>query len=172
MKAAILWVASTLLALSSCQSLGDSKASVNPEAREKLFSTVAGLAGRWEGAAPDGSGGTTTFEVTSNSSVIRETMLIGTPNEMTNMYTLDGNDLVMVHYCAMGNQPRMRASSAGEGKIAFQFESVADLSAPDEVYMGEMTLVILDDNRIEQHWTAFKDGEVANEMKIEMKRVQ
>ena len=172
MNSALITAAACLLALASCQSTTQSSVDADPELRKSLFDAVASLEGRWEGATPDGSSGYTTFEVTSNSSVIRECMLVGTPNEMTNMYTLDGNDLVMVHYCAMGNQPKMRAAAAEDGTIAFAFDSVADLGAPDEVYMGEMTLVILDENRIEQRWRAFKGDALENEMTIEMKRVE
>ncbi len=44
-------------------------------------------------------------------------MYPGMEHEMTNMYTLDGNTLVMTHYCAGGNQPRMRATGVENGRV-------------------------------------------------------
>lgn len=42
---------------------------------------------------------------------------------MTSVYHLDGADLRMTHYCAAGNQPRLRAeridAAAGEAEFAF-----------------------------------------------------
>ena len=164
-------LALTLL-VTACASTTKQSAPVDAEARKSLFSAVSALEGRWEGVAPDGSEGVTIFEVSSGGSVVRERMQVGTPHEMTNMYSLDGNDLVMTHYCAMGNQPKMRASNFEGGRVAFSFDSVSDLGADDEIYMGEMTLVIHDENRIEQQWRAFRSGEIDSEMSIEMKRVQ
>jgi len=145
---------------------------VDAAQREALFSVLQGLEGKWTGDAGDGQPGVSTFEVTSNGSVVRETMLPGTPYEMTNMYALDGNALVMTHYCAGGNQPTMRADSFAEGRCEFRFEGVRDLKAEDEVYMGEMTLVVVDENNIEQHWRALKGGELDHDMVIKMARVQ
>lgn len=145
---------------------------VDAARREALFSVVSALEGEWKGEAADGQPGVSTFEVTSNGSAVRETMLPGTPYEMTNMYTLDGNALVMTHYCAGGNQPTMRAESFADGRCEFRFEGVRDLKAEDEVYMGEMTLVIVDEDTIEQHWRALKGGELDHDMVIKMARVK
>ncbi len=42
---------------------------------------------------------------------------------MINMYHLDGDDLVLTHYCAGGNQPHMKLdrASATSGKLQFDF---------------------------------------------------
>jgi hypothetical protein len=72
---------------------------------------------------------------------------------------LDGNTLVMTHYCAGGNQPHMRAQAIEANHLVFLSEGVSDLKTVDEVYMGEMTLVLKDADNIEQRWTALKNGE-------------
>lgn len=142
----------------------------DPATREALLSSMAALEGRWQGVAPDGSQGSTVFTVSSAGSAVRELMLEGTEHEMTNMYTLDGNTLVMTHYCAGGNQPRMRATSVEDGRIVFRFDGVQDLKSPDELYMGELTIVRIDDDHIEEHWRAFRAGELDHEMTIAMQR--
>lgn len=140
--------------------------------REALFSAIAALDGRWQGQAPDGQTQFTDFAVIAAGSAVRENMMPGEEHEMTNMYTLDGNSLVMTHYCAGGNQPRMRATSVENGRIEFRADGVSDLKSPDELYMGSMTLVILDDDRIEERWRALKAGELDHELTIEMTRVK
>lgn len=47
-------------------------------------------------------------ELTSAGKVVLETMMPGTPGEMMTVYYVDGEDLVLLHYCASGNQPRMK----------------------------------------------------------------
>jgi hypothetical protein len=111
--------------------------------------------------SPEGPA-TIEFEVIANGSAVREVMFPDTPSEMTNMYTLDGNTVVMTHYCAGGNQPHMRASGWEDGKLALQSDGVSDLKAADELYMGQMTLVWVDDDHVEEHWGSMVGG-VAND---------
>jgi hypothetical protein len=66
----------------------------------------------------------------------------------------------------------MRATAFEEGRLAFRSEGVSDLKDADELYMGEMTLVIVDDDHIEQHWRALKGGQVDHETTFELKRVR
>ena len=40
------------------------------------------------------------FRVTSAGSVVQETMFPGSDHEMVNMYSVDGDKLLMTHYCA------------------------------------------------------------------------
>lgn len=161
----------------ACQSSPDSLGTytvvdADPAVRAPLMDAVAGLEGRWTGLAPDGSTGTTEFKVSSAGSAVRELMLAGTEHEMTNMYTLDGNALVMTHYCAGGNQPQMRATAIEDGRIVFEPVGVSDLKSEDDVYMGAMTLVIQDADTVEQHWSSYKAGEPdeSHSMVIELKR--
>ena len=80
------------------------------------FEQLKGLAGTWEGE-PEGEGAEAEAEtkeagvvkheiqVSAAGTVVMETMAPGTDHEMINMYHLDGEDLVLTHYCAGGNQP-------------------------------------------------------------------
>ena len=89
---------------------------------EDAFATLKGMAGSWHGV-PEGTGeeaeaeadtaGEAAFEiaVSAAGTVVMETMAPGTEHEMINMYYQDGNDLVLTHYCAGGNQPTMRLAA-------------------------------------------------------------
>ena len=163
-----------LFAFASCQSTTQrlDTGPVDEDQRTELFGAVAALEGSWEREDPEGNVSPTTFAVSSAGSVVRETMFPGTPHEMTNMYSLDGDELVMTHYCAGGNQPSMRAAAMDAGSLPFRFESVRDLNDPDGTYMGEMTLVFLADGTLEQRWKGLKHGEVdpAHGMVFTLKR--
>lgn len=171
MKLSSLCVALLAATSIACQS-GPSIVSTDASQREELFTAIKSMEGRWQGSSHDGSIQYTEFKVSSAGSAVRETMMPGEEHEMTNMYSLDGNSVVMTHYCASGNQPRMRASAIREGCLDFLSAGVQDLKAKDEVYMGAMRLVFVDEDHIEQHWSAFKDGELEHEMVIEMTRVK
>ncbi len=156
----------------ACAGARPALVAADPAVRGPLLSAVSSLEGRWQGAGPYGEPGTTVFAVSSAGTAVRELMLVGSEHEMTNMYTLDGNELVLTHYCAGGNQPRMRAGAVENGRLVFRSDGVADLKQADEVYMGELTLVRVDDDHLEQHWRAFKAGELDHEMVIALERAR
>lgn len=143
----------------------------DPAQRQALLAAVAALEGRWVMESPEGPS-YTEFALTSNGSAVRETMFPGTPHEMTNMYALDGNSLTMTHYCAGGNQPRMRAAALVDGRLEFHPDGVGDLKSADELYMGAMTLVFVDADTIEQRWTAFNQGAEDHSPAFMLKRVK
>ena len=90
---------------------------VHPDSSEadSMLARIKQLAGEWE---MEDEGGVrhhvATFSVTAAGSAVREIMFPGSEMEMTNLYHMDGSELVITHYCAAGNQPRMVASEAAE----------------------------------------------------------
>jgi hypothetical protein len=160
------------LAATGCRSSAATRVvEVDPAQRAELLAAVSGLQGRWVMQTPDGPA-YTEFALTSSGSAVRETMFPGTPHEMTNMYALDGNSLVLTHYCAGGNQPRMRAERLVDGRLEFLPDGVGDLKAPDELYMGAMTLVRIDADHIEERWVAYNQGEEDHSPVFTLERVK
>jgi hypothetical protein len=122
------------------------------------FGQLEKLVGTWETA--DEHGRTivaSEFALTSGGSVVREIMLPGSPHEMTNVFHLDGPELLVTHYCAGGNQPRMRARNVAPGRLDFGFDGVTNLTE-EGTYMGELSLVMKDADTLEEHWTDFDKG--------------
>ena len=159
-----------LLLVAACQSAPP--AAVDQDARQELFTAISALEGTWQRSDRTGATSTAEFALSSGGSVVVETMFPGTEHEMTNMYSLDGNSLVMTHYCAGGNQPTMRATAMDGNQLSFRTVGVRDLNAPDEPYMGEMTLVFLADGTVEQRWIGLKEGapDPGHEMTFTLRR--
>ena len=109
--------------------------------------------------------------MSSNGSVVREIMLPGTPHEMTNMYTMDGSTLVLTHYCAMGNQPHMRAQAEpGSKSIRFAFDGVSNLQKEHDGYMGSMTLTFVDKDHINAAWSHYSSEKEPGTTTFELTR--
>jgi hypothetical protein len=141
-------------------------------AQEAMLDKVKSLEGTWEmKGGMEGKPATVVFHTGGGGNTVREIMFPGDEHEMTNMYHLDGQSLVMTHYCAIGNQPRMRATGGGDpNSIAFKFDSVTNKTAPDQMYMGEMTLTFLDKDTIREDWVHFQDGKPGAPTSFELKR--
>ncbi len=172
MRPTVTLLALAPFVLAACAASDEQRDSVrvvdaDPALRAPLLAAVAGLAGSWE-VSGDGGTGTTEFRVTSMGSAVREVMYVGSEYEMTNLYTLDGNALHLTHYCGAGNQPHMRATKLEGNRLAFAPAGVSDLEAADETYMGQMTLVFVGADHVEQHWKGF--GADAHDTVITLRR--
>lgn len=118
------------------------------------------LAGEWEGNY-EGSSAHLSYRVVSAGSALVETMTEAAQKvEMITVYHRDGNALVATHYCAAGNQPRMRAESVepGANKIAFRFADVTNLGSPEAEHMRELTVSMPDPDHLVQEWTSRAKG--------------
>lgn len=162
-------VAVTLLA--GCQQGPKVQRAASAEEQRVLLDRVKTLEGKWANAEKPGEVAIV-YQVTSAGTAVRETMMPGSPHEMINMYTMDGPDLVMTHYCAQGNQPRMRAEAGAPTEIKFQPDSVTNLTKSDGMYMGKMTLVMPDADHVEQHWTSLRNGKPTGEHDVVFKLVR
>jgi hypothetical protein len=88
------------------------------------------------------------------------------------MYYLDGNRLMLTHYCIAKNQPRLVATSlTDEGKtITFTFLDGTNLPTRDRGHMDKAVFRFVDDNHITSRWTWFQNGEEKWMEEIQLER--
>jgi len=131
------------------------------------FESMKSLAGDWEGQAgvkeaaakPDAPPQTVSYRVVSNGAVLMETLFGGTSHEMITMYHLDGDDLVLTHYCAAGNQPKMKLDTAAstEKDLRFTFAGGTNITA-EGFHMHEARFIFKDADHIESEWGGQQAG--------------
>ena len=129
-------------------------------AAERAFATIKSLPGTWEGKGHDGQALQVTFKITGGGSAVLSEIQV--PKEdMVSMIHLDGPDrLLLTHYCAVGNQPRMQASFSSDGKvITFNYVDATNLATPDSGHMQKMILTVLDENHHIEEWVFVDHGE-------------
>jgi hypothetical protein len=172
-KAALVTAAA--LAVVGCEST-PTRTAVSADHEAAMFNPIAQLAGDWTMQSPEGETFVASrFSQTANNSAVREIMFPGDAHEMTNLYHMDGNDLVITHYCAAGNQPRMvasRAKQTAEGTVYyFDLDSVSNLRPEHDHYMGNMTLTILNDGTLREDWRSYqRDGSLSDPTTFVMTR--
>jgi hypothetical protein len=76
------------------------------------------------------------------------------------VYHRDGSGLMLTHYCAAGNQPRMRADStaAPGNRISFRFLDIANLASPEAGHMRTLSATLTDANHLVQEWSYREKG--------------
>lgn len=113
------------------------------------------------------------FKLTAGGSAVHETIFPGTGHEMVTVYHLDGKDLVLTHYCAAGNQPRMKADpKAPATELRFEFAGGSNLDPAKDMHMHEGSIRFLDDDRIEWSWVGWMNGKPVGEHKVSLKLVR
>jgi len=172
------WIAAVLLSLCVPVSIYAADDEVIDAAA--AFEKIKSLAGDWTVGVPEAeaeSAGETaphTFQRSANDSVVMETMFAGTNHEMINMYHLDGEDLVLTHYCAGGNQPRMKldrtTSTAKELHFAFDGGTNFDPAKDAHIHAGGITFV--DDGHVVSTWIPYNEGEQAGVTELELARAE
>jgi hypothetical protein len=83
------------------------------------------------------------YRVISGGSALLETFTTASGKETATVYHTDGDGLMLTHYCAQGNQARLRATEAAPQRIVFTLESATNVK-PDQGVMNEMILTFKD----------------------------
>jgi hypothetical protein len=141
---------------------------------QKSFDTLKALAGTWDGRVttvpPMADMGDNTLmqvslRVTSRgNALVHEMKAAGTADDparydhpVTMLY-LDGDRLLLTHYCDAGNRPRMAAKTSPDGKrVEFDF---LDLSGGTQYgHMDHAVFTIVDANHHTEDWTYIMPGD-------------
>ncbi len=117
------------------------------------------LVGTWEGH--EGSQPVSvTYTLVSNGTSLMESLNGEHDMNMVTMYAPDGDAVVATHYCAIGNQPRMRAAASTNPtatKVDFQFVDVTNVK-DGETVMRRLVVTFQDADHFQQAWTARSNG--------------
>jgi hypothetical protein len=143
------------LALGLAASLAAAQTSPAVDAKG-AFGRLTALQGEWKGTAErvDGPPVSVVFQVVSGGSVVEEIQFAGTPHEMRSLYHMDGKDLVLTHYCALGNQPKMRLAGdrASDDEVVFDFAGGTNFDPAKDLHVHAGRIHFMGADRLESEW--------------------
>ena len=84
------------------------------------------------------------------------------PENMITMFHMDGDRLVMTHYCGAGNQPRMKVVAADAKSVSFEFFDGTNI-APGDGHMQHATFTQTDANHHTEEWVFVDHGKEMKE---------
>ena len=132
---------------------------------QKTFDTLKALAGNWEGKNNQGQTLRVSFRETAGGSALLSEIHGQGPENMISMIHLDGDRLLMTHYCGAGNQPRMRATLVPEGKsVIFDFIDATNLASADAGHMNHVVFAMPDADHHTEEWTFLDHGKEMKEL--------
>lgn len=126
---------------------------------QKAFDKLKALAGTWD-ATFQGVPMHATLRVTSMGNAIVHEMKGDGPEDPITMIYLEGDRLVLTHYCDVGNRPRMAGKLSADGKtLVFDFLDVGNFNNAQGGHMQRAVFTFLDDSHHLEEWTfAMNDG--------------
>jgi len=147
-------LAAGLAALALASTLPAAGGASNP-AWEKLKTLV----GTWQGTA-DGKPVSVTYALVSNGTALMENLTGEHDTQMVTMYSPDGGTVLATHYCAAGNQPRMRAqaTAAAVQSLDFQFVDATNVSGSTGEVMRRLVVTFQGPDQFTQGWTSSAGG--------------
>jgi hypothetical protein len=174
MKSLRFVLVGALMSLSMAAWAWSGAPSTADSAARKSFDELKALAGNWQGPITidppqsdikNGELGHVSLRVTSRgNALVHEMFDPSKPDDpkrydhpLTMLY-LDGDRLILTHYCDAGNRPRMVARPSPDGKtVEFDF---ADLSGGNQFgHMFHAVFTIVDANHHLEDWTYMMPGD-------------
>jgi hypothetical protein len=149
-----LGIVSTVLVLAAAICVPVFSAGAPPKA---AFKQLQALAGDWEGKDGDGGAAKTKFQIVAAGTAVMETISptgMGMEDMLT-LYSIDGDSIVLVHYCPTNNQPRMKATpGAGAVKqLAFAYQGAGNLPSEEAGHQHKLVIQFEDADHITETWT-------------------
>ena len=129
------------------------------------FEKLISLVGEWEGMNTAGHV-KATYTLVSGGTALMERLQSGNEPEMITLYSLDGDHLLITHYCSGGNQPSMRTSPITElnGALSFKVFQVTGMKTPDEAHMTALILTMPDKDHLTQEWSYQAKGKTQTDV--------
>ena len=146
----------------------------NPGTATEAFNRFKKLAGKWQGRSTKGWQETVFFHTIAGESAVVEDSLDAHPNErMMTMFHLEGDRLMLTHYCVAKNQPRLVATSfADDGKtVTFTFLDGGNIPTRDRGHMDKAVFRFVDDNHVSSQWTWYQNGKESWMEEINLERL-
>jgi hypothetical protein len=141
------------------------------------FERLKALEGNWQSSQPGGQPAVTRFELVANGTVLMEhysNPAMPGGGHMVSAYHLDGDMLVLTHYCIAKNQPTLRADrfDAATSEIQFEFLRATNLPDQNTGHMRRALYRLEGPNQFTTEWEFFRDGTKTMTERETFKRVK
>lgn len=147
----------------------------NAKIAHSTFARLKKLAGKWKGRSTKGWEEDVSYKVIARGTVLVVNSFDAHPNEtMMTMYHMDGDRLMLTHYCVAKNQPRLVATSfsADGNTVTFTFKDATNIPSRDKGHMDKLILTFIDENTIKSRWSWYSNGKESFMETIKLTRIK
>jgi hypothetical protein len=149
---------------------------VTGEDARALFARLTKLEGKWKAHSTKGWTELNTYEVAAKGSVVfNRSFFEGEENDgMLTTFFMDGDRLMLTHYCEARNQPTLVAATIDDSglRVAFKFDHGTNMKSRDTGHMDSLVMQFIDDDHVKSRWSWYAKGEEKWFEDIEQVRVR
>jgi len=134
---------------------------------------IKSLVGDWVELSPQGKVGSnivSSYALTSGGTAIREVIFPGSDHEMITMYSLEGDDVLLTHFCILGNTPKYRAKLQGDNRLVYECLGGANISSENDKHMHRGSVKIVDPDHLQTEWLQFENGKETYKVSLNLVR--
>jgi hypothetical protein len=133
---------------------------------QQSFDKLKTLAGFWEGQVT-----TLPPQAEIEGKLMHEMTGAGRPDDPITMLYLDGDRLLLTHYCDAGNRPRMVGKASPDGRtVEFDFLDVA--GSTQYGHMHHAVFTVIDANHHIEDWTYMQPGDKPAHAHFDLQRTK
>ncbi|MCC6425191.1 MAG: hypothetical protein IT435_00080 [Phycisphaerales bacterium] len=139
-----------------------------------LYERLKTLHGAWQSKSTKGWGGKIQYETIAGGSCVMETDAVAHPDaKMLSLYVLDIDRIVLTHYCAARNQPRLVATDISDdaSRATFTFMDATNLPSRDVGHMDSMVIRFDGPDAFTSQWTWYGKGQESWMEEIQHRRI-
>src|SRR5271156_4705070 len=155
-KVALALTTLIVVVLTASMVLADSDA-------HKSFDLLKGMEGNWAGKNQHGDPIQESFKMTAGGSALMREIHGHGPANMITMFHMDGDRLLMTHYCGAGNQPRMKLIASDAKSVSFEFVDGTNIG-PGDGHMQHVTFSEPDADHHVEEWVFLDHGKEMKEL--------
>src|SRR5271163_2997123 len=130
---------------------------------QKSFGMLRALEGNWSGTNQQGQPVEVSFRMTAGGSALMSEIHGHGPENMITMFHMDGDRLLMTHYCGAGNQPRMKVVASDAKSVSFEFVDGTNIG-PGDGHMQHVTFSEPDADHHVEEWVFLDHGKEMKEL--------
>jgi hypothetical protein len=129
---------------------------------QKALDHFKSMVGTWTGKSAQGQPSEVTYRrMAGGTSVMAESMM--GDEAMTSLFYVDGDRLLMTHFCPSNNQPRMKATISPDAKtVSFDFLDATNMPSPQAGHMHRAVYVFTDSDHYSEDWTWKREAKDAH----------
>lgn len=129
----------------------------------QVFEKFKALSGRWRGESTAGWEGDSVYRVLARDSVVMDTSEFDdAPGRgMATMIHMDGDRVLLTHYCEARNQPRLVATAVeDDGRtVVFTFLDATNLPSRETGHMDKVVYRFDAPDQFRSRWTWYQKGQ-------------
>ncbi|MGH9787307.1 MAG: hypothetical protein ACRD4U_01220 [Candidatus Acidiferrales bacterium] len=145
---------------------GEAPSSATPVPRDQalqVFEQFKALSGQWRGESTKGWEGDSAYRLLARDSVVMITSEFddGPGRGMVTLVHMDGDRLMLTHYCEARNQPRLIATAAeDDGRtVLFTFLDGTNMPSRDAGHMDKAVYRFDGPDQFRSRWTWYQKGQ-------------